>query len=307
MILITGATGFIGEAIHRRLAPTETVVYGRRAPVLQYSAFYQGDITPKTDYSNALLNVEVVIHAAARVHMMNDDSKDPLLSFRYVNTDGTLNLAEQAAKAGVKRFIFISSIKVNGEHTTSTPFKYDDNPAPSDPYGQSKAEAEEGLMKIAKKTGMAVVIIRPPLVYGPGVKANFASMISIAKMNLPLPFGAIHNKRSLVALDNLVDLVITCVSHPKAKNQIFLVSDDSDVSTTELLTMLTYASGKKPRLLPVPAKYIELAARLLGKKQVADRILSSLQLDITHTKTTLNWLPPVSMHQAISACMANKQ
>lgn len=306
MILLTGATGFIGEAIHRRLDPTETIVYGRRLPILSHTAFYQGDITPDSNYAEALSNVDVVIHTAARVHMMKDDSKDPLAAFRYVNTYGTLNLAKQAAKAGVKRFVFLSSAKVNGEYTTDTAFRYDDKPAPTDPYAQSKAEAEAGLMEIAEKTGMAVVVIRPPLVYGPGVKANFASMVSIAKKNLPLPLGAIHNKRSLVAIDNLVDLVMTCLRHPQAANQVFLVSDDHDVSTTELLEMLTYASGKKPRLLRVPSKYVQLAAKIMGKGLVADRLLSSLQLDITHTKVTLNWLPPVSLQQAVKACVVTK-
>ncbi len=230
------------------------------------------------------------------VHVMNDSSSNPLEDFREVNTHGTLNLAQQAADAGVKRFIFISSIKVNGESTElGLPFKSDDHFIPTDPYGLSKYEAEVGLRKIAEKTGMEVVIIRPPLVYGPGVKANFAAMMKWVNKGLPLPFGGIkNNKRSLVSVDNLVDLIITCIDHPKAVNQTFLVSDDEDLSTSQLLSNMASALNVPNRLLPIPASWLSLVAKLLGKPAIAQRLCGSLQVDISKTKKLLNWRPPYS-------------
>jgi len=302
MILLTGATGFIGNAVLKQLPAEQVVVFGRTAPKQPTAAFHAGEISASTDYSAALKEVDLVIHTAARVHMMDEQSSQPLEEFRQVNTQGTLNLATQAAQAGVKRFIFISSIKVNGERSDQRVFRYDDQPAPEDAYSQSKAEAEAGLLKLAKETAMEIVIIRPPLVYGPGVKANFASILKLAQKNLPLPLGAIHNKRSMVALDNLTDLILTCISHPAAANQIFMVSDDKDLSTTELLTLLTLAAGKKPRLLPVPQKYLIALATLFGKKTIADRLCGSLQVDITHTRTTLGWTPPLSVEEGIKRC-----
>jgi nucleoside-diphosphate-sugar epimerase len=302
MILLTGATGFIGEAVLKQLPAEQVVAFGRTAPKQPIAAFHAGEISASTQYDAALRDVDVVIHTAARVHMMDDKSVDPLEDFRQINTLGTLNLAAQAAKAGVKRFIFISSVKVNGERSDTKAFCHDDRPAPEDAYSQSKAEAEAGLRKLAQETGIEVVIIRPPLVYGPGVKANFASILKLARKNLPLPLGAIHNKRSMVALDNLIDLIIHCISHPAAANQIFMVSDNHDLSTTELLIMLTEAAGKKPRLLPVPQKYLIAFATLFGKKTIADRLCGSLQVDITHTRTTLDWTPPLSVEEGIKRC-----
>jgi UDP-glucose 4-epimerase len=305
MILLTGATGFIGKAVLKQLPAEQVVVFGRTAPEQPLAAFHAGEINASTEFEAALKGVEVVIHTAARVHMMDEPSAHPLEEFRQINTQGTLNLATQAAQAGVKRFIFISSVKVNGERSDHRIFRYDDHPAPEDAYSQSKAEAEAGLLQLAKQTGLEVVIIRPPLVYGPGVKANFASLLNLAKKNLPLPLGAIHNKRSMVALDNLTDLIITCIHHPAAANQIFMVSDDKDISTTELLQLLTRAAGKKPRLLPVPQKYLIAAAALFGKKTVADRLCGSLQVDISHTKNTLNWTPPLTVEEGIQRCFSS--
>jgi len=248
-------------------------------------------------------NVGVIVHIAARVHVMADTVADPLDEYRAVNVAGTLNLARQAAASGVKRFVFVSSIKVNGEATSeSKAFRYDDTPTPEDPYSISKAEAESGLKQISAQTGMEVVIIRPPLVYGPGVKANFAAMMKLARINLPLPLGAIHNKRSLVALDNLVDLIVTCIEHPNAANQTFLVSDDQDVSTTELLQMMTRATGKTPRLIPVSVRWLKLVGKLTGKQAVVDRLCGNLQVDISHTKDTLGWAPPVTVEEGIARC-----
>ncbi|AEY02316.1 NAD-dependent epimerase/dehydratase [Oceanimonas sp. GK1] len=234
---------------------------------------------------------------------MKDEVADPLAEYRKVNVEGTLNLARQAAVAGLKRFIFISSIKVNGEQTLlGKPFTADDAAAPEDAYGMSKWEAEQGLRQLAAETGMEVVIIRPPLVYGPGVKGNFASMIKLVEKGLPLPLGAIHNRRSLVALDNLVDLIITCIDHPGAANQVFLAGDGEDVSTTELLRGVANAAGKPCRLLPVPAGLLQLGATALGKKAVAQRLLGSLQVDISKARNLLGWTPPLSVEQGLKRC-----
>jgi len=234
---------------------------------------------------------------------MNDAVPDPLAEYRKVNVEGTLNLARQAAKAGVSRFVYISSIKVNGEQTASgKPFTPDDEPAPEDSYGVSKLEAETGLHEIASETGMEVVIIRPPLVYGPGVKGNFASMIKLVDKGLPLPLGAIHNKRSLVALDNLVDLITTCIDHPAAANQVFLAGDGQDVSTTELLRGVGRAMGKPARLIPVPAGMLMFGAGLLGKKAVGQRLLGSLQVDISKARNLLGWEPPLSVEEGLRRC-----
>lgn len=241
-----------------------------------------------------------MVHAAARVHVMDDRASDPLAEFRRINVQGTLNLARQAAAAGVRRFVFISSIKVNGEATKlGIPFSADDIPAPLDPYGVSKMEAEQGLREIAAQTGMEVVIIRPPLVYGPGVKANFRAMMHWLTRGVPLPLGAIHNRRSLVALDNLVDLIVSCLDHPAAANQTFLVSDGEDLSTTQLLRRMGRALGKPVRLIPVPPALIKVGATLMGKRAVAQRLCDSLQVDISKTRQLLGWSPLLSVDEGL--------
>jgi nucleoside-diphosphate-sugar epimerase len=258
------------------------------------------DMTAATDWNAALIGVQAVVHCAARVHVMQDDATDPLHAHREVNVNGTLNLARQAAQAGVRRFVFISSIKVNGEATQpGQPFTADDVPVPLDPYGVSKLEAELGLREIDAQTGMEVVIVRPPLVYGPGVKANFASMMRWVARGIPLPLGAIQNARSMVALDNLVDLLVTCLTHPGAGGQTFLVSDGEDVSTTELLRRTAQAMDKKALLLPVPAAVLELGASLLGKRALAQRLCGSLQVDIEKTRRLLGWSPPLTLDQGL--------
>jgi len=297
MIALTGGTGFLGNSLLGTAIDKSIKCFGRSKPssVLE-SFFYQGEIDSITNYSTFIKDVDCVIHCAARVHVMVDDSSAPLEEFREVNTHGTLNLARQAADAGVKRFVFISSIKVNGESTElGLPFKPDDSFIPTDPYGLSKYEAEVGLRKLAMETGMEVVIIRPPLVYGPGVKANFASMMKWTNKGLPLPLGGINgNKRSLVSVDNLVDLIIACIDHPNAANQTFLVSDDDDVSTTQLLANMATALDVPNRLLPVPSSWFVLAAKLIGKPAISQRLCGSLQVDITKTKQLLNWKPRFS-------------
>ena len=305
-VLVTGASGFVGKALCSKLQNTNgfDVVGSLRRATSYADAVIPlvavGGLTAETDWSAALGGVQAVVHSAARVHVMNDQSTDPLAEFRKVNVDGTLNLARQAAVAGVRRFVFISSIKVNGEGTElGKAFTADDVPAPSDPYGFSKLEAEQGLLRLAHEKGMEVVIIRPVLVYGPGVKANFLSMLKWLGKGIPLPLGAIHNKRSLVALDNLVDLAITCLNHPSAANQVFLVSDGEDLSTTELLRRMGKALGKPARLLPVPSSWLNLAATLVGKRDVAQRLCGSLQVDIDKTRRLLGWLPPLSVDQGL--------
>jgi nucleoside-diphosphate-sugar epimerase len=300
-LVLTGATGFVGSKILSLLNPYDVTIIGRtKLSLSNKNNFYKAEINSTTDYLPALLDADILIHCAARVHVMDENVADPLAEFRATNTAGTLNLAKQAAEAGVKRFIFISSIKVNGECTLlHNPFRADDDMVPQDPYGISKAEAEQGLKDVAKKTGMEVVIIRPPLVYGPGVKANFAAMMKLTSLGIPLPLGGVtNNRRSLVYVDNLVDLIITCISHPKAANQTFLVSDDDDLSTTRMLKELSTALGKKGWLLPIPVILFKTLGKLTGKSAIIDRLCGSLQVDISRTKELLNWQPPVSVKDA---------
>lgn len=304
-ILITGATGFVGKRLVKYLH--ESTIYSPIAAVRKTSSDHclvntvqVGDITAETDWQVALSGCNVVIHAAARVHMLNDQSANPLAEFRRVNVDGTLNLARQAAKAGIRRFVFISSIKVNGEETCAGhPYFAGDEPAPIDPYGISKYEAEQGLRALAKDTGMDVVIIRPPLVYGEGVKGNFQTMIKWLKKSIPLPLGSVNNKRSFVAVDNLVNLISICIEHPEAANQVFLVSDGHDLSTSELLKAMGQALGKPVCLLRIPYWLMNGVAQITGKKAMVQRLFGSLQVDISKTKELLNWSPPQAVNEAL--------
>ena len=256
-----------------------------------------------SNWSEHLDNIHVVIHLAARTYIMKDEAAHPLAEYRRVNVEGTINLARQAAAAGVRRFIFISSIKVNGEETPlGQPFTADNEPSPEDAYGISKWEAEQGLKQLAVETGMELVIIRPPMVYGLGVKGNFASMIKLLAKGLPLPLGTVHNKRSLVAVDNLVDLIITCIDHPAAANQVFLAGDGQDLSTSELLLGVATAMSAPSRLFPVPSFILIFAATVLGKRQVAQRLFGSLQVDITKTRDLLGWSPPISIDEGLRRC-----
>jgi UDP-glucose 4-epimerase len=303
-ILVTGANGFVGRASCSEVLASGMAVRGvTRAPCdlpIGVNNVVVGSSDGNTGWLDVLADCEVVVHLAARVHVMQKATADPLEEFRRVNVQGTLNLARQAAAAGVRRFVFVSSIKVNCEATQLVrPFMTDDTPAPLDAYGVSKMEAEQGLREIARQTGMEVVIIRPPLVYGPGVKANFAAMMRWLKRGVPLPLGAIHNQRSLVALGNLADLIVTCLTHPAAANQTFLVSDGEDVSTTELLRRMGQALGRLARLVPVPVSWIKLAAAMVGKQDVAQRLCGSLQVDIEKTRRLLGWTPLISLDEGL--------
>lgn len=302
-VLLTGSTGFVGAAVLatlKELPEIQVVATIRKAKAeIDRNTVVIGDIDGDTDFSAALTDTDIVIHCAARAHIMHDDVADPMAEYRRVNVTGTMNLARQAARYGVKRFIFISSIKVNGESTTRQPkFTAFDIPAPLDAYGQSKAEAEQALLELSRETNMDVVIIRPTLVYGPAVKANFASLFSIVSRGIPLPFACIcNNKRSLVSVTNLVDLIITCIDHPKAVNQIFLVSDDYDVSTSEMVREMATALGKPTWQIPVPVWLYGFAGKLFSKPDIVNRLTGSLQVDITHTKETLGWVPKETMQE----------
>ena len=306
MILVTGGNGFIGSAVLRHLK--EDGLHDIRAAIREtYSASIQGmglvavgDIGPDTDWSLALQGVSILVHCAARVHVMSETVANPLDEFRRVNVQGALNLARQAVGAGVKRFIFVSSIKVNGETTRpGHPFTAEDIPSPTDAYGVSKMEAERVLRDLSINSGIDLVIIRPPLVYGPGVKANFARLMRAVHRGLPLPLGAIDNRRSLVALENLVDLIVRCIEHPDAANQTFLVSDGEDLSTTQLLKKIGQALGKPSRLIPVPLVLLKLAGDLVGRGAAVQRLCGSLQVDIEKTRRCLDWTPPLSVDEGL--------
>lgn len=304
-ILLTGASGFVGQKLLAHLVTANlSVVAPSRRPFAVPSAGVANPIIPTinrhTDWRESLAGVEVVVHCASRVHVMTETESDPLAAFRRINVEGAENLARQAAAAGVRRFIFLSSIKVNGEETPPEhPFTADDLPQATDPYGQSKLEAEFELRKIAAETGLEVVIIRPPLVYGPGVKANFLTMMRWIDKGIPLPLGAICNQRSMVGIDNLISLIRVCIDHPAAANQIFLAADGEDVSTPQLLTMIGEALGRPTRLIAVPLSWLLLGARLFSRQAMISRLCGSLQVDIAKNQAVLGWRPPVPVSQGL--------
>lgn len=305
-VLVTGASGFIGRAVCARVAREGwTVRAALRKPQdlpSDVESIVVGEVNGETDWGHALPDIESVVHLAARAHVLREKAADPLAEFRKINTEGTLNLARQAAAAGVGRFVYVSSIGVNGNQTFATPFTEVDELKPHDLYAVSKFEAEQGLHEIAANTGMELVIIRPPLVYGPGVKGNFARLVQWVRKGVPLPFGALQNRRSLLALDNLASFVALCADpakSPQAANEVFLISDGEDVSTAELIRRVARAYGRKAHLLPVPPAWMRFGARLLGKSAVADRLLGSLVIDSSKARQLLGWRPVVTMDEQL--------
>ncbi|GAA71501.1 NAD-dependent epimerase/dehydratase family protein [Pseudoalteromonas sp. BSi20439] len=303
-ILLTGSTGFIGSKLgcelNRRGYDVVSAVR-KKTQQMNESHIAVGELHGNTNFLPALLGVHTVIHLAAKAHIKEEHLINSAAEFARCNTDATITLAEQAIRSGAKRFIFISSIGVNGSNNTQ-PFTFDDVPNPAEAYAVSKHHAEIKLQELAKKTGLEVVIIRPPLVYGVGAPGNFGKLVNLAEKNLPLPLGSINNQRSFVAVDNLIDLIITCVGHPNAANKTFLVSDDESVSTSNLLKQLTLAAGKKPLLLPMPVAFLRFIAGCVGKKDHIDKLANSLTIDIEFTKKTLNWKPPITLDEGIRRC-----
>jgi nucleoside-diphosphate-sugar epimerase len=313
--MVTGATGFVGRALVERLAsdPRYVVRATSRSANPGWPQYVEPmqveDLGGGPDYAEALRGVSCLIHAAARVHVSDESAPDAnaLASFRSVNVVGTRRLAEQAARAGVRRFIFVSSIKVNGASTEpGEPFRMSDIPKPQCAYGISKWHAEQALWQVAGETGLQVVVVRPPLAYGPGVKANVLRLMRLVDRGWPLPLAAVDNRRSLVALDNLVDLLTLCIDHPAASGQAFLVSDGHDLSTPELIRGLAQAMGRPARLFRVPLPLLRTAGRLSGRLGEFERLTDSLQVDIRPTCETLRWEPPVSVQEGLLRAVAGR-
>ena len=280
-ILITGQNGFIGKASFNLLQQQGHKVQGtvRSEQKTDKDIVAVGDISSTTNWTEALKDIESVIHLANRAHVLNDKAKDPLTVFRQVNVDGTIQLAKQAVESGVKRFIFVSSIKVNGEFTDQKPFNVNDRPDPQDPYAISKLEAENALRKISKKSSMEVIIIRPPLVYGQGVKGNFQRLKRLVELGVPLPFASINNKRSLISLDNLIQILAKSISYPALANQILLVADEQDLSTPELIRKIATSINKPARLFYFPPNLLKILGKLIGQSKVIERLCENLQID----------------------------
>lgn len=304
--LIVGANGFVGKVLCKELAKRGRIF---RAAVRSEKFLFQdvevtkiGWIDGLTNWSVALRDIDVVIHLAGRAHVMNENSDDPISEYRKVNLHGTVNLAEQAVLAGVKRLVYASSIKVNGESTPlDNKFTETDPINPQDPYGISKSEAELALHQIASRSNLEVVIVRPSLIYGAGVKGNFMQMLKVLAKKIPLPLASVHNRRSLVYVENLVDALITCATHPAAAGETYLVSDGEDISTPDLLQRLGGAMGRPARLFPCPLLLLKLAGRLTGKSNQIERLLGSLQVDSGKIRRELNWIPPYSLQQGLQA------
>lgn len=302
-ILVTGASGFVGARLVGLLRDggDEVVGSGRTG---RGGLLAMGEIGPDTDWSAALDGVEAVIHLANRAHVMKETEADPLALFRRVNAEGSLGLARQAVEKGVRRLVFVSSIKVNGEATTGRPFTASDNPSPQDAYGLSKWEAEQRLGELAARTGLDLVVVRPPLVYGPGVKGNLHTLMTAVGKGLPLPLGRVDNRRSLIGLDNLCHLLALCARSPAAAGRTFLARDGEDLSTSDLIRRLGRAMGRPARLLPVPPALLRLAGRLTGRSAAVDRLLGSLEIDDSLTRGQLGWAPPVSVDDGLKAMAA---
>ena len=312
-MLLTGATGFIGKALVAELIQQNfNVSIAVRQKTNLFSdkvkQFVVGDFESNPDFSTSLAEIDCVIHLAGRAHVIDKAKASVLDEFRNINTKLTLNLAKQAEAAGVKRIVFLSSIGVNGNQNNQ-PFLEIDNPNPQESYAISKYEAEKGLLKIAKNSSLEVVIIRPPLVYGDNAPGNFGRLIQWAgaKIMLPLPLGAVNNARTLIAIDNLVSFIITCTLHSKSANEIFLISDDDNLSTTQLLKKIAKAFNKKALLLPVPVSWMLFVAKLLGKEADAVRLFSSLTVDSSKARDLLDWHPVTTMDEQLCKITANEK
>jgi nucleoside-diphosphate-sugar epimerase len=303
VIAVTGATGFVGRCLCRegRARGLTLRPLARSNPGRDPDLVIVPTIGPSTDWTQALTGVEAVIHCAAHVHRIKENEADRRAGCLSVNRDGTVRLAEQAVAAGVRRLIFLSSIKVNGESTKpGEPFLVSTPPRPEDVYGSSKWEAEQALTRLAQRTGLELVIVRPPLVYGPGVRANFLRLMQLVASGAPLPFASVENRRSLVALENLVDLLLRCLDHPGSPGNTFLVSDGRDLSTPQLIEALAVALGTHARLLPAPAWLLHLVGRMAARSAEMDRLIGSLQVDIRHTCHTLQWSPPLPIETGLA-------
>ena len=306
-VLVTGANGFVGGAMCSRLAAAGVhvvaAVRGDAANVPGATQIVKGELHGDTVWDAALRDVSGVVHLAARVHVMDDPAIEPLAEFRRVNVDGTIAVARRAAASGVRRFLFVSSVKVNVDER-ETPYSENDPPSPHGPYAQSKLEAEQALRSIERDTGMTVAIVRPPLVYGPRVRANFLKLLDTIDRGLPLPFGRIRNRRSLIFVDNLVDAITACLTHPAAAGRTFLVSDGEDLSTTDLVRRLGTLMGVRVRLLPVSPSVLRLAARAAGRKDEIERLVGSLTVDSRAARQALQWRPPFTLQQGLEATVA---
>lgn len=303
-VLVTGANGFVGRALCAALGEggydvTAAVRDGTRAQGVRGRIVPIGALSRETDWDVALAGVKVVVHLAGRVHVMNETASDPFQAFRAVNVEATQALARAAVRHGVSRLVFVSSIKVNGEATAERAFDAEDNPAPGDPYGVSKLEAERALARIGRETGLEVVVVRPPLVYGPGVGGNFRRLLGLVSRGVPLPFGAIANRRSLIYNQNLASALIACATHPDAKGRTYLVSDDETFSTPELVRRLGAALGRKARLVPIPMALLRAAGAITGKSEEVDRLVGSLTVDSRPIRTQLAWRAPYSAEEGL--------
>ena len=305
-VFVTGASGFIGQSICKFLATSKHIVCGAvrdkisipNTSTIKYLNI--GDITLQKNWKNILAGYDCVIHCASRAHVINEIKINSLETYRLINLKSTVELAKQCSIAGVKRMIFLSSIGVLGSNTNNRkPFLYSDKPNPTDNYALSKYEAEQELSKISKETGLEIVVIRPPLVYGPFAPGNLKRLIKIISYGIPLPFSLINNKKSLVGIDNLINLITLCIEHPSAAGKTFLVSDGEDISTPDLISYITSNMGRSARLFSLPIPLLKLSSQIIGRQREIDRLIGSLQVDINYTRKLLNWAPPVSVKEGI--------
>jgi nucleoside-diphosphate-sugar epimerase len=307
-VLVTGASGFIGHTLCKHLLQSGWSVRAATRSASSVTAIPPGaevaritSVDGATDWVEALGGVEAVVHLAARVHVMRESHPDPLAAFRTVNTEGTSRLAAMAAGAGARRIVYVSSIKVNGEQTTSGPFTEADVPSPDDAYGVSKWEAEQALWETARRTGLEVVVLRPPLVYGPGAPGNFNRLLRFIRLGIPLPLGSIRNQRSFMYVENLCDAIRACLQHPAAAGRTFLLSDGEDISTPELIRLLSHYLGRRSKLIPFPPSLLEAGAKVLGIRGEAERLLRSLRVDSSAIRQTLHWIPPYPLREGLRA------